>query len=435
MPTTTMSSSIFELPELILHVNTYLEPYHSVCLACSSRSMFYTIMPRLWKHVRGMSQIFALFPVAEGLDQGAVVQPGNLSEVDYSRLGLYAPWVEHLTLNLSESDTSTQAASMLRYYSSTRVLLPNLRFIATTSDPRLVGIGVSWFMSLLSPSLVSLDLIPTSYIEFLFPPLPVLLHALSTNCPNLHTLALIPNPGSEFPGMMSYFLESATSDYASKIEDLLKHGPGPALALLCPLISFTIPIGVLDHFCWDVISAWPLLERLELIADPKDPSCSLPEIAESAFPSLRHLALHIVNAQIDTFNVLWSVPALVHKLTSVKVVPAGRLCTHRANYFLLYSLILPVLVEQSPCVQDLWLDVRDPRARNTSHLSPIFTLDILRQLPLRTLHIEGLYLMGHANIPGYLVENFPRLKKFTLPNQGITVCLATPDARTAVSES
>ncbi|KAG8681832.1 hypothetical protein FRC08_015370 [Ceratobasidium sp. 394] len=342
---------------------------------------------------------------------------GEPAKANFSRLEVYTPWIEHLAIDLSERDTSDQAVDMLQYYSSTRILLPNLQSITSTSNANLVAVAKPWLLSILSPSLVSLDLISTSYAEIAFPPLPVLLHALSMNCPNLHTFAMIHNAGIGSLFMpISRILKYATSDYARVAEDLLKHGPGPALAHIHPLISFTTSIGTLDHFSWDVISAWPLLECLEIIMSSKDPDYSLPEIAESAFPSLRHLAIHTVDAVAVTFNLFWGIPALVSKLTLVKFVPAGRLCSSHARDFISLHQTLSTLVEQSPYIQDLWLNVRDTGARDSTLSVPISTLDILRRLPLQTLHLEGLNLTGCRSVPEYLTRAFPHLKKFGLPD-------------------
>ncbi|KAG8682081.1 hypothetical protein FRC09_017028, partial [Ceratobasidium sp. 395] len=97
-------------------------------------------MPRLWKHVNGVRQLFSLLPDGETLDQeGNPIPIGDPTAPNFSRFETYSTWVEHLTLTfgtvpfwLYDEDPSESQEDMLYYYASTRILLPNLQYIAST---------------------------------------------------------------------------------------------------------------------------------------------------------------------------------------------------------------------------------------------------------------------------------------------------------------
>ncbi|KAG8737215.1 hypothetical protein FRC10_008461 [Ceratobasidium sp. 414] len=378
-------------------------------------------MPRLWKHVDGVSQLLPLLPTINTLAREETIPPEDLAKLDFSRFEAYSPWVEHFEIRLDRRGPSDAQSDMLYYYAATRVLLPKVRSIISTCDDfSMIAVTVTWFMAFLSPSLVSLDLAAATHVEMTFPPLPVLLHALSTRCPNLQTLAVIPHPErpSLTPAPVSRILKFATSGYKTELEEQIKCGPGPSLGRICGLINFTVSINTLDRPCLDVISAWPLLERLEIIMIP-DVSYQLPELAESAFPSLVALALHEV-PDFNTFNSFWSSPALVGKLTSVRLLSSAGVFANINDNFLRNHTLLSLLVDRSPQMQQLWLKVRDAGITRSALDVPISVLDPLQRLPLRMLHIEGICLTGCDNVPKRLAATLPALRELGLPHHRVS---------------
>ncbi|KAG8782509.1 hypothetical protein FRC12_020732 [Ceratobasidium sp. 428] len=401
------TQSIFDLPELVHHIGKYMKLSCRASLARSNRSMFRNIMPQLWKRVDGVAQISALLPVTEGLDKTEATLTNHFSGFDFSRLEIYVPWIEHLTLDLSEPQPSEDAVDILYYYSATRVLLPNLLVITSVSNLDLVAVSIPWLLPFLSPSLVSLELATVNYVEIAFPSLLVLLHTVSTRCLRLHTF-LVNNcerNGLHMP--ISRVLNYAISDYVSAINEEIEHGPGRSLARISPLVCFTVSIMTLDTFCLGVIGAWPTLERLEVIRGPMD-SYTLPEVTESAFPALKHLALCMAICVSDTLNMFWNVSALVRKLTSVKLRVTGILTLQLET--------LRFLSERSPYIRDLWIRACDVDTVAGVLDTPISALDVLQQLTLQTLHLEGLRFTECENVPHHLIKAFPQLKMFGLPN-------------------
>ncbi|KAG9079423.1 hypothetical protein FS749_008539 [Ceratobasidium sp. UAMH 11750] len=279
---------------------------------------------------------------------------------------------------------------------------------------------MTWFMAFLSPSVISLELTAATYVEMTFPPLAVLLLALSTHCPNLQRLAVAPH--TERPGFMPAplrrILKFTTANYTAEVEEHIKLGPGPSLACICPLVSFTISINILDRFCLDVISAWPLLESLELIMVPGQ-SFRLPKLAESAFPALAHLTLYEVPDFI-TFNSFWDAPPLVGKLTSVKLLSSAGVFANMNSLFLPNHTLISLLVDRSPHMQNLWLKVQDAGIARAALEVPVSVLDPLQRLSLHTLYLEGISLIGCENIPNCLATTFPMLRELGLPDHRIT---------------
>ncbi|KAG9076334.1 hypothetical protein FS749_011912 [Ceratobasidium sp. UAMH 11750] len=279
---------------------------------------------------------------------------------------------------------------------------------------------MTWFMAFLSPSVISLELTAATYVEMTFPPLAVLLLALSTHCPNLQKLAVALHTGRTgfVPAPLQRILKFTTVDYKAEVEEQIKLGPGPSLARICPLVSFAISINILDRFCLDVISAWPLLKSLEIIMVPGQ-SFRLPELAGSAFPSLVHLTLHEVPDFI-TFNSFWDAPSLVGKLTSVKLLSSAGVFANMNGLFLPNHTLISLLVDRSPHMQKLWLKVRDAGIARSALEVPISVLDPLQRLSLHTLYLEGICLTGCENVPSCLATTFPLLRELGLPDYQIT---------------
>ncbi|KAG8779594.1 hypothetical protein FRC12_024046 [Ceratobasidium sp. 428] len=418
--------SIFGLQELVLRIDAYLEPRHSVSLACSNLSMFNTIMPRLWKHVNGMTQLFSLLPDGKTLNQeGNPIPIGDPTGPDFSRFETYSGWVEHLTLTFEtlpmgiyDRTLLAPQEDMLYYYASTRVLLPNLRSITSTSTLQIIAVPLSCLMAFLSPSLVSLNLVAENYVETMFPPLPALLYTLSTRCPKLNSLAMIPRlerrkrRGTPFSLLFKY----ATNDYKTQVEDEIKKGLGPSLARINPLTSFTTSAETLDHSCYKSISAWPLLERLEIVMN-LGRGYQLPELAESAFPCLKHLTLHKV-PNCNAFKMFWDAATLVGKLTSVQLDSSTKIFSNLQAIFHENDTLLSYLARRSPHIQHLFLRF-SPQVIGQSTDISMSAFDVLHQLPLRSLHIEGVHLTQRDNIPEHLVAIFPNLEYLGLPSHSV----------------
>ncbi|KAG8741499.1 hypothetical protein FRC10_002750 [Ceratobasidium sp. 414] len=219
----------------------------------------------------------------------------------------------------------------------------------------------------------------------------VLLHAISEKCPKLQTLAIHPKSKKTEPDSNHWAIEYVSGDNKAKVEDQLQHGLAPFINTLPPLVRFASSEEILDHTCFKTISTWPLLESLTINLNPYKGKYTLPKLPDTAFPSLKHLALYWLPSS-KTFYRFWDVPGLVSKLTSVKIFPSGDLCREKEQFTRILLPILSTLAERSPHLQDLWFWAIDPDAMRAGYSIPISTLDVLRKLSLRTLYLEGVGL-------------------------------------------
>ncbi|QRV90206.1 hypothetical protein RhiJN_18224 [Ceratobasidium sp. AG-Ba] len=388
-------------------------------------------MPRLWKRALGLSQIIKLLPIENvSYEEASItshslrkhlrwnffqVLADDIARTDFSRLEIYTSWIEHLEIHLNGRGPSKLEVDTLFYYSSTRVLLPNLRSISTKGLFDLTFVVLPWLVFLISPSLTSLELIVGRYAEVLGPSLSLLFHKLCMTCPKLQTLAvrgpdIATRPYNPIPDLGIY----GTKEYSRLLEERISFDSrGPLLAQMPPLVSLTISCVVLDSAGMDTIGAWPRLERLEIIfSRPYD----LPPVAESAFPSLKHLGLIKLGGP-DTFYMFWNTPSLVTKLTSVKLI-----CDD--SHFLgadltLNPRLLSTVAEKSRNIECLWVTHCHTGPLKVPFATLTASIDVLRELPLQALHLEGIYMVECFDVPSYFSANFPGLVYLGLPDQVI----------------
>ncbi|KAG9121256.1 hypothetical protein FRC07_002872, partial [Ceratobasidium sp. 392] len=354
--------------------------------------------------------------------------PKYPARVNFTRFNIYAPWVKHLEVCPGDYHLNPNDSDLLQRYSTTQVLLPNLRSITSTGFVTLPDI--SRVTPFLSPSVVSLEFVikrPALLPELSISATSFLLRALAYSCPNLHTLAVIPSSKRVAASEATSKLLEYTTDNEgnAEIDEYLKLKLVPYLTMIQPLVSFTTSTDILDKSCVRVISSWPSLERLEIVVIPcKD--YVFPELAESVFPSLNYLALYRI-PNFAMFEMFWNIPRLVGKLKSVKIIPlAGFFDIKESNdedddswYAINPQRMLAFLAQQSPSLQYIWIRTLDSDAIRTTLAVPLLTLDVLRQLPLRTLHLEGIWLNGEVDVMKYLTTTFPKLQELGLPNHSI----------------
>ncbi|KAG8705288.1 hypothetical protein FRC09_003047 [Ceratobasidium sp. 395] len=225
-----------------------------------------------------------------------------------------------------------------------------------------------------------------------------LLHILSEMCPKLQKLAFHPDPGDKEPTPHAYVLERLSEDSKSKYEDQLRHGFGSFITNTPPLVSLASPDVILDGACFETISTWPLLESLaiNLGLNRHKYSLKIPRLEDTAFPSLKRLVLNWV-PNSETFRMFWNVPALVKKLTSVKLLLSSDLCSEKGRFNHILLPILTTLAERSPHLEDLWLYAVDSNALRAWYSIPMSALEILKKVPLQRLYIEGVDLRETAS--------------------------------------
>ncbi|KAG8705290.1 hypothetical protein FRC09_003049 [Ceratobasidium sp. 395] len=419
--------SLFDIPELVGLVRSYLDSSDSACLARSSRQLFQMLMPLLWEHVDGVFQLFALVPALNDAKESEKTCETPV-EYDFSRFNVYSPWIKHLGIyrKFQGPPEEDVQIAVLRRYASTRVLLPNLLSIDAKG-----GVEISWVLPFLSPSLLKLEFVtPTNDFDFELALMDssVLLHLLSKKCSNLQILTIRPTSNKR------------------------KATPDPCALEYVPEASEQI----LNRSCFETISTWPLLESLFITLAPYKSGYKLPrKLPDGAFPSLKRLDLYSL-PDYETFAKFWNISALVSKLTTVRLLPSGEMCYEKKRFNRTLLPVFTSLVKQSPHLEDLWFRALDPNA-DACYSVPTSTLEVLKKLPLQRLYIGGVNLReaapdedgnlatmktvgegedqdedededddngpeepnvrGCTNVSGHLISLFPRLKEFSLPKQ------------------
>ncbi|KAG9090905.1 hypothetical protein FRC06_000833 [Ceratobasidium sp. 370] len=386
---------IFDIPELVKLVQAYLSLQDSVRFARSSHQLFQTIMPSLWEYVSGMSQVIALLPALNHANKRKRrgETPGKtLTENDFSRFDVYAPWVKHLEIcNNQQPPPKVQQMDTLFQHSTMRVLLPNLKSITCTNTDG--SVDLIWVLPFLSPSLLHVEFATTNFTRL--PDLSiressVLLHILAQKCPKLQTLSIPAKADKNriTPGL--YAIKYVSDDDKAKVKDQFQLGLGPFIALIHPLVNFTSSTEILNAACLGRISTWSSLESLTITMDPQKRDYVFPKLSINDFPALKHLAFYQI-PDMDTSRMIWSTSVLVKNLTSIKLLLAPKFFSY-SNTKLSDTLaeLLSILAEQSPFLKDLWLRLLDPELDRPSYDVPLVTLDALHKLPLQKLYIEGI---------------------------------------------
>ncbi|KAG8705077.1 hypothetical protein FRC12_001706 [Ceratobasidium sp. 428] len=344
--------SLFDIPELVGLVRSYLDSSDSACLARSSRQLFQMLMPLLWEHVDGVFQLFALVPALNDAKESEKTCETPV-EYDFSRFNVYSPWIKHLGIyrKFQGPPEEDVQIAVLRRYASTRVLLPNLLSIDAKG-----GVEISWVLPFLSPSLLKLEFVtPTNDFDFELALMDssVLLHLLSKKCSNLQILTIRPISNKRKATPDPCALEYVPEGDKAEVEDQLRHGLGPFIARLTPLVSFASSEKILNCSCFKTISTWPLLESLFITLAPYKSGYKLPrKLPDNAFPSLKRLDLYSL-PDYKTFAKFWNISALVSKLTTVKLLPSGEMCYEKKRFNLTLLPVFKSLAKQSPHMEDL----------------------------------------------------------------------------------
>ncbi|KAG9085507.1 hypothetical protein FS749_004365 [Ceratobasidium sp. UAMH 11750] len=383
---------VFAIPELVKLVCVYLDLSDSARVACSNNQLFRIVMPSVWEYVNGVSQLLALLPASNNENEtknGGQMAEKPLTENDLSRLNIYAPWIKHLEVcRTRKSRLILQELDGLCRYATAHVLLPNLQSITCTNAEGFVD--VTWVLPFLSSSLISLEFVIASFggLPELSPSESlILLHAIATKCPKLQTLSMVVDPDEDSPEL--HAIEYLPDDERMKIEEHIPLGLGSFVASVRPLVNLTFSAEILNPACFRTIGTWPSLESLVITMDPEKSDYTLPQLDHDSFPALRHLGLFWI-PDMATFRRVWTAPALIRKLTSVKLLPSPDFCSrlvHLSDIVELFS----ILAKNSPSLQGLWLRMTHPAVNGPVYYDvPLTVVAPLQELPLETLYIEGI---------------------------------------------
>ncbi|KAG8738159.1 hypothetical protein FRC12_016892 [Ceratobasidium sp. 428] len=377
-----VQKSIFDTPAIVKLVHAYLDPSDSARLARSSRQLFQTLMPLLWERVDDLGQIFTLLPA---LDEVQTPEK-DLTENDFSRFNVYALWIRHLEVVQGDKSPKSSQLDVICHYAAPRNLLPNITSIKCFETE------MAWLFPFLSSSLLRLEYVDDGWslqnCELSMTNSLILLHIVSEKCPKMQRLAVYSDTDEEESTSNLETLKYMSSDNKAKVQLQLQQGPVPFIASTPPLVRFATSENILNHACFEIISTWPLLESLAITLNAYKYEYAPPKVPATAFPSLKHLALYWL-PDCKTFRRLWNIPALVGKLTSVKILPCGDLCREKSQFRFILEPILGTLAEKSPHLENLWFRALDPDATRAWYHVPLSSLEVLKKVPLKRLYIEG----------------------------------------------
>ncbi|KAG8723126.1 hypothetical protein FRC09_004638 [Ceratobasidium sp. 395] len=426
--------NIFGLQELTGIILNYMHTNDRARLARCNNQLFHMLMPSLWERVEGLARLFALSPYLDLMSgknhtfyttseiEQFVASERPLDDKDLVRFDVYSPWIKHLEVCKHGSAPEYDGALALLYvYSQRRAILPNITFISLTVQlySRANPISVIPF---LSSSLLGLEFSLTDSLYHSNIPMAesaILLSLVSARCPQLKTLGFTPPDVNYYP--QSYrsetsLLRTLTQIIDQSLEEKLGHYLGYFITPLQPLVRFTSSVNILDISTFGLVSTWPCLESFEILFDGE--LLELPSFSDTAFPALTHLGLHQV-PDWTTLEDVWDNPAIVSKLTSVKLDVAESCSDFESDPVDEIILAFSILGTRSPHTQNLWLHVENPD--DYSYVMSTSDLDQLGSLPLHSLHLGGISFTRLEDVPRYIATTFPGIKELGLPNHLITL--------------
>ncbi|KAG8785149.1 hypothetical protein FRC12_017919 [Ceratobasidium sp. 428] len=432
------SYSAFGLPELAGAICKYMDTSDRARLARCNRQLFYMLMPSLWERVEGLARLFALSPYLDrisreshhklytesGIEQFVASQK-PIDDEAMVRFDVYSPWIKRLEVCKHGSTPEYDEALALLYIcSKRRAILPNITFISLTvqlsssADP-------IWVIPFLSSSLLGLEFsITNSSYRWSIPVIEsaTLLYLLSTRCPQLRTLGFTPRELSHYlPNWPRIsLLHTLTRIIDQSLEEELSHHLGYYITNMQPLVRFTSSFSVLDVACFELISTWPLLESFEVLFEHDGDLFELPTFPETVFPVLTHFGLH----QVPNWAILeevWDHPALVGKLTSVKLNMAESCVNFVDDSVDDLVSAFDVIATCSPHTQNLWFHVENSDRHYPAYEISTSDLDQLGSLPLHSLHLGGISFEDLDDVPRHIVTTFPGIKELSLPQHLVTL--------------
>ncbi|KAF8594689.1 hypothetical protein BDV93DRAFT_579249 [Ceratobasidium sp. AG-I] len=150
------AARVFDIPELLKMIASFLRSGDVFHLALSSRAGFHAAVVQLWKSLRGTRRLFALLSgssVAKSGADGIVIALPDLSTCDFSRFNYYAALVRKIHWHPLRNEIISDWRSFIPY-TYNRSLLPNLQHIEL--PPNLPFHTSLWCPTLCSSSLLAI---------------------------------------------------------------------------------------------------------------------------------------------------------------------------------------------------------------------------------------------------------------------------------------
>ncbi|KAG8758435.1 hypothetical protein FRC12_010012 [Ceratobasidium sp. 428] len=380
-----MSATFGQIPELVQAIFNSADSRTGVSIMLSCKGFFNALAPLVWRTLKGSEILFSLIEGARvstqyhGPTKVTIDLPDSVSERTLSRLRFYAPYVRHLELcKKSGYGYEVRNWDAIFDFSWSTPLLPNVTTL-TLANPtwcaRREDAQLPFILLFLSPSLLEFRVTweLRYHVTLLSKPrAEAILYALHERCPNLHTLVLFSDGGSE-----CHVEERRLIPIDFDISSFFQNA---SLRLL------SVSLSAIDS-----LADLTLISRLEKLSVHYKNSCGSFRALTSPnlkWPNLNQLSVYSVH-KFECLRYLWDTPALVGKLEMV-VIHFRDQCFPDTSIHNSIELIVPMLARSSPNLKTLWLVRRGIRGSFTyaRALTQVMSHLSLREVRLGATRLE-----------------------------------------------
>ncbi|CAE6422550.1 unnamed protein product [Rhizoctonia solani] len=398
----------FEIPEILYLICQHVQRSDLARLMTTSGRFFGCALPFVWNSLPENAPLILakLFPFGSFLPtkklNGKTAKALPLDTQSLLRFNIYAPHVKRLALvRFRHDDEGNAIWDRILELVNSRPILPNLEVLdvyvfvyrAEDLDP------VSYIEAYLSPTLVEVNNVRDTQ-SFVKPQ--ILYQLVSTivqEYPRISSLRLGDATGCSDPD------PGQLANCLSQLQDIRVLGLGPV---------------ALNPAVLTVISALPNLETLELDQEG-DPSIvfnsaetmdAVLKLPYESFPVLHRLVIYIRD-KFELVDMIWSIPALLRRLTSISV---------RVYKPVQYSQIcdfVRVIHQNSPSISDLEFNFRHSWCFRSLLKTDLFVH--LSEFPLRRLYIWLVQQDDYQRFSGQqLVLAFPQMEDLEISGRDYT---------------
>ncbi|CAE6345045.1 unnamed protein product [Rhizoctonia solani] len=404
-----------EIAQWIYRLSTKKDGYH-LARVCSH--LFNSLISLVWEDVNGVEQLLSL---VAGIEMSVDTTDNihiymtreSVTDEDLKRFRFYAPFVKRLDLFNIEKYFRYRIRGWKQLLAGlgNNPLLPNLRSLSLNTRPTVtVFEQQAWFMLLISPSLLELNLITTSInpADLNSSVAQLFFESLST------TLMGRTDSSSSPPPNQTTLIRTGSKD----LEDISWF---TTLRDLGNLSKLTISISALGAGGLSIISLLPRLEYLELDYDidhTGEPTslCASSNLSDVSFPRLSHFGLTNLPST-QSFDELWSIKPLVSHLKSATLYFSKYrwmgVLTHEQ---IMADFIIPIS-ETSPDISDLAIHPPEYEWNEEESSAPMFGL--LSRLPLTGLWFAPIISL-HISIPHHIGQ-YPLLRRLELTTSWVEI--------------
>ncbi|KAF8601769.1 hypothetical protein BDV93DRAFT_545672 [Ceratobasidium sp. AG-I] len=411
MSTTTTTQAcrkVFETPELLSHICSYATKRSCYRLLRTKKSGFLSAAPFVWKEIGNVIHLLNLLPHIQTITEKRkivkiILQP--LSQTDFTRFEVYAPFVKVLELYKRDGFFETSGWRTMSMKAEEGPLLPKLSGLIvrlSTESPTSHTQGLMWIRSLLSPMLKSVQLIANQGTGFPIHSNVVgsaILEAIARVCPRVEKLSLFPLGGSSESDEEHFLLSLLPRKHFFQY-----------LPALCNLSELETSMTMVRPEVFPLLGELPRLRRLVLCSVSTESVVSPVDLPDHAFLVLEHLILN--GLRHTEVEMVLDLSSLVRNITSFELFMS--LDEHQGEWII--DEFFPRL-ENMPHLNHL--SARFDQEGLLGYFQDInfeSVLDALAKLPLRTLHLRGVNFQDEVDFS----EIFSSLVKLDIIDDYVT---------------